>query len=104
MLLPYIKLALRNLFNQRLSVVINLFGLTVGLTSAFFVMLFILNEFSYDRHHANADRIYRVTEYNHVHQWMMSTTSFPLADAIQEESPAVELAVRVFTAGPDLVT
>jgi putative ABC transport system permease protein len=64
------------------------------------VLLFILNELSYDKHHKNGGRIYRITEYNHVHQWMMATTPFPLAKAIQEESPVVEKATRIERISP----
>ena len=95
MLIPNIRLAIRNLLNQRLSSAINIFGLVAGLTTALFVLLFILNELSYDKHHENANRIYRVIENNHIHQWMMATTPFPLAEAILAESPAVEQSARI---------
>jgi putative ABC transport system permease protein len=95
MLLPNIRLAFRNLLNQRLSSAINIFGLVAGLTTALFVLLYILNELSYDKFHKKGNRIYRIIENNHIHQWIMATTPFPLAEAIVAESPAVEQSARV---------
>ncbi len=95
MFIPNLKLALRNLKYQGLSTAINVLGLVVGLTAAVCVLLFILNERSFDKQHKNINNIYRVTEYNHTHQWMMATTPYQLADVIVEESPAVEKAVRI---------
>jgi len=100
MFIPNVKLAIRNLFNKGLSSVIKLVGLIAGLTSAMFVLLFILNELSYDKYHENIDRIYRITENNHIHQWMMATTPYPLAEAILEESPAVQNAARIERISP----
>ena len=95
MFLKNIRLAVRHLLNQKLSSAINIFGLIAGLSTALFVLLFILNELSYDNHHKQGNRIYRVIENNHIHQWVMGTTPFPLAEAIVAESPAVEQSARI---------
>ena len=57
----YLKIAIRNLWRHKGFSFINLFGLSVGLTCCLLIALFILNELSYDKYHANANRIYRVT-------------------------------------------
>ncbi len=36
---------------------VNIAGLAVGLAAAIMLILFVVNEYSYDRHFANADRI-----------------------------------------------
>jgi putative ABC transport system permease protein len=95
MILSYICLAIRNLLKQRLYAFINIFGLAAGLTAALFVLLFILNELSWDKYHKNGNRIYRVIEHNYIHQWVMASTPFPLADAIVAESPDVAKASHV---------
>lgn len=41
---------------------LNLLGLTLGMAFLLLLLLYIRSELSYDRHHKNADRIYRVTE------------------------------------------
>ncbi|SMP07493.1 putative ABC transport system permease protein [Algoriphagus winogradskyi] len=40
---------------------INVFGLAVGMAVSILIFLFVQHELSYDRYHANADRIFRVS-------------------------------------------
>ncbi|GEO04560.1 ABC transporter permease [Adhaeribacter aerolatus] len=63
----YLKIAFRNMLRHKVYSFINLFGLTVGLTCCLLITLYITNELSYDKYHAKADRIYRVTR-NFVNQ------------------------------------
>jgi putative ABC transport system permease protein len=56
----YFKIAWRNLTKYKFISFINLFGLTVGLTSCLLITAYILNELSYDRYNKNADHIYRI--------------------------------------------
>lgn len=58
----YFKAAVRNLWKHKTFSFINITGLTVGLTSFILIALFIFDEFTFDRNHANADNIYRVVE------------------------------------------
>ena len=53
-----IKFAFRGLIKNRLYSIINIVGLTIGLTACFFIMLWVMDEKSYDRFHENADEIY----------------------------------------------
>lgn len=57
----YFKIAIRNLLKYKFTSFINLFGLTVGLTCCLMILVYIVNELSYDRYNEKADRIYRVT-------------------------------------------
>jgi putative ABC transport system permease protein len=57
----YLKIAVRNLMKYKFTSFINLFGLTVGLTCCLLILVYIVNELSYDRFNEKADRIYRVT-------------------------------------------
>jgi putative ABC transport system permease protein len=57
-----LKIAFRNLAKQKVFSFINLFGLTVGLTSSLLITLYIFDELTYDRFHKKADSIYRVVE------------------------------------------
>ncbi|TAE24439.1 MAG: ABC transporter permease [Cytophagales bacterium] len=60
MLRSYLKIALRNLWRNRLFSTITILGLTVGLAVSLLIVLFVSHERTYDRFHTNADRIYRV--------------------------------------------
>ena len=61
MLSNYLKIAFRNLVNQKVYTAINVAGLTAGITCCLLIALFIRDELSFDRYHEHADRIYRVT-------------------------------------------
>ena len=56
----FIIISFRNLVRQRGFSLINLLGLTMGLTVSFLILLYIFNELSYDKFHKDSDRIYRI--------------------------------------------
>jgi putative ABC transport system permease protein len=105
MLKNYILVALRNLWRQRGYTLINIFGLTIGLASTIFILLYVINEMTYDRFHEKSDRIYRVwisgsmpaTEMRH------AVSSAPMAEALLNDYPEVEQAVRLRNAGGRMV-
>jgi len=57
----YLKIILRNLWKDRGYAMLNVLGLTLGLTCCLFIVLYVTDELSYDRFHANADRIMRIS-------------------------------------------
>lgn len=61
MIKNYLKVAFRSIFRNKLTAFINIAGLALAMTCALLIVLFIQDELSYDRYHAKADRIYRVT-------------------------------------------
>ena len=101
MLRSYFLVALRNLWKHRGYTLINIFGLTIGLASTILIMLYVINEMTYDRFHEKADRIYRVwisgsmpaTEMRH------AVSSPPMAEALLNDYPEVEQTVRLRKAG-----
>ncbi len=56
----YFKTAFRSLIKNKFYTSINVIGLAVGLATCLLIMLYVLDELSYDRYNVNADRIYRV--------------------------------------------
>ncbi len=56
----HLKLAWRQLRKHRFFTLLNVLGLTVGMAAAIALFLYVQKEFSFDRYHANADRICRV--------------------------------------------
>lgn len=60
MIRNYLKIAFRNLRRNKLYSLINIAGLTIGLTACLLVTTVVLDELSYDRWWKNADHIYRV--------------------------------------------
>src|SRR5258708_3473660 len=62
MLKNYFRIAYRNLVKNKIFSFINIFGLTIGLTSFLLIALYIFDELTFDRFHRNAGNIYRVIE------------------------------------------
>lgn len=60
MLKNYFKAAFRNLRKHQMFSLINITGLAVGITAAFFIFLYVRFELSYDKFNSKADRIYRL--------------------------------------------
>ena len=56
----YLKTAFRNLWRSKGFSGINIFGLAVGLATCLLILIFVMDELSYDRYNDKADRIYRV--------------------------------------------
>jgi putative ABC transport system permease protein len=96
MLFNYLKISLRNFRKQRLFSGLNILGLGIGMAAVWLMVLYVADELSYDRFHAKADRIFRVTQQS---QWAtgsfkLAPTSPPFAQALQNEYPEIEQAVR----------
>ncbi|MEX1241916.1 MAG: ABC transporter permease [Cyclobacteriaceae bacterium] len=60
MLGSYIKIAFRHLLKNRIFSLINISGLSIGLTAFFLIMLYVRFELSYDDFHNNSENIYRI--------------------------------------------
>lgn len=98
MLKNYFVTAVRVSRRQRLYTFINILGLSVGLAASLLIGIYIADEFSYDRHIDDADRIYRVAinETFKGDEILYSDSGTPLADAMRREIPELEDAVRLF--------
>lgn len=60
MIRNYFKIAWRNLMRNKTFSFINIFGLTIGLTSFLLIALYIFDELTFDGFHSQANHIYRV--------------------------------------------
>lgn len=63
MLKNYFKTAWRSLRKNKTFSVLNTIGLTIGMACFLLIMLFVLDETSYDRYNVQADQIYRVDDH-----------------------------------------
>jgi putative ABC transport system permease protein len=61
MIQNYLKIALRNLFHNKVFSFINIAGLSIGLACCMLIVLYTKDEVSYDRFHKNVNNIYRIT-------------------------------------------
>ena len=60
MLRNYVKIAWRNLLNSKFYSLINISGLVLGLTIGILILLWVQDEFSFDRFHSKANAIYKL--------------------------------------------
>jgi len=98
MLQNYLKIALRNLWREKIYSTIKIAGLAIGLASCILLLLFVRNELSYDTFHPNADRLYRVwitEDPPDRDAFSYSFTSSRIDDALEESLPEVKRSVRV---------
>ena len=104
MLKNLFKVALRNIGKDRIYSVLNILGLTLGITCSLFLFLYLLDELSYDQFHPKKDRIYRVvthlTETDNQFTW--PSGQIPLAQELEENYADVEHAIRFIGAGREL--
>ena len=61
MYLHYFTIAFRNLFKSPVYSFINIFGLSIGMSCAIAIFLYVQDEVTYDSNHKNAANIYRAT-------------------------------------------
>ena len=97
MLYNYLKIALRNITRQKFYAFINITGLTIGLVTSLLIILYIVDEFSYDKFHEDADRIYRVNLMGRMsgQEFNSAYTSAPVASGFRNEIPGVGNACRI---------
>src|SRR6478609_1023610 len=97
----YFKVAIRNILKHKFFSLINILGLSIGLTACLLIGLYIHDELSYDKFHKDAENIYRIALHGRLAgQEMNSTTSCnPLANALVTEVPGVDAATRMWRQG-----
>ena len=98
MLKNYLLLAIKNFRKQKLFSLINILGLTIGITCCLMLFLFIQNEFSYDNFHRNGKDIYRVMRVGETNgeRNEIPYVSAAYAPALLNDFPdAIEKVVRV---------
>lgn len=97
MLTNYFKVAIRNIMKYKMFSAINIFGMTIGIASCLFIILYVSHELSYDKFHADADRIYQVGLHGKIggQDIMVANTCPPMANALVNEIPEVADATRI---------
>ncbi len=100
MLKNYLLLAFKHMAKQKVFSLINILGLTVGITCCLMIFLYIQHEKSYDKFHKDGDRIYRVVRQADINgnhsQEDIGYLSGPYSIALKNDYPNfIDRAVRV---------
>lgn len=92
--------AWRNLVRQKSLSIINILGLSIGITCFLVIVIFIRYELSFDHYHSKADQVYKVVQVTkfsgETSYW--NTTAYPLAEAIRNDFTELPLVTQA--AGP----
>lgn len=97
MIRNYLKIAFRNLAKHKMFSLINVLGLSSGMTACFLITLYVHFELSYDAFNTKADRIYRVatdvkTNSETLHY---AISPWAMASNLRNEFPEIEAFARV---------
>ncbi len=97
MLRNYLKIAFRNLLNDKVFSSINILGLAIGFSASALILLWVNDELNFENSHENKHRIYQawnqVTEKGKTSSWNVTPQSMGLA--LQKDYPEVEKMTRV---------
>ncbi len=93
----YLVIALRNIAKYRVFSAINVVGMAISLASFLLISLFVFDEWSYDQHHVDGARTFRV--YNTVIQEgvvsELPIVPYPYASYLQRDFPEIESTLRI---------
>jgi putative ABC transport system permease protein len=103
MIRNYLRSALRNITRHKFISFINIFGLTIGLTCCLLIVVYVVNELSYDKFNANADDIYRVTRSfntaDGIDNLHLGAVAPPFGPLLKNEFPDIKKVTRILSNG-----
>ena len=94
----YLKIAVRNIFKNKIYSFINIAGLSIGLAGFILISILIKNELSYENFHRKENRIYRVVEIQNqkgIGKLNVAVTMGPLSPALKDYFPEIENSARL---------
>src|SRR5664280_776889 len=98
MIKNYFKIALRNIRRYSAYSILNISGMTIGMASAILILLWVQDEWSFDRNFKNANELFRVIENQNLTTGgnsLIVPVPGALAQALKEEYPEIIRAVRL---------
>ncbi|MCR8556872.1 ABC transporter permease [Mucilaginibacter sp. BJC16-A38] len=101
----YIKIAWRNLLRNKVSSIINISGLAIGIASVLLIGMYVKDELSYDRFSKDADHIFRVNLDGKMgnDQFIAGHTPPPAGAALVNNFPEIESYTRIFLPGDEII-
>ncbi|HEY4324913.1 MAG TPA: ABC transporter permease [Mucilaginibacter sp.] len=93
MIKSYLKIAWRNLVNNKIYSALNIVGLAAGMAVALLITLWVFNEYSYDKFLPGYNQLYQVDlNFSDPHdgEHTQQAVSLPIADVLRKEYPEVK--------------
>lgn len=102
----YIKVSFRNLWKNKSFSLINIAGLAIGLAVSFSILLYVVNEITYDRFHEKSNRIYRFAASMDLQDrhFEIAEMPIPFGPALAQEFPEVKNFTRIQEAGTTIIS
>ena len=102
----YFKIGWRNVIRNKSLFAINISGLAIGIATCLMIMMFVVDELSFDRYNTKADQIVRVVLKGRVNGEIIkeAVTAAPVAAALKNEFPEVREATRLRRVGIPKIT
>jgi putative ABC transport system permease protein len=97
----YLKTTFRNLWKNKTYSFINIIGLAIGTLCCLYILLYVEDQYGYDKHHIDTKDLYRITtsllltgdKHNN------ATSSPPIAPALKNDFPEIREFARVIGTG-----
>jgi putative ABC transport system permease protein len=95
----YFKTAIRNLAKNKIFSLINISGLSIGVSSALVIYLIVSHDFSFDKFEKDRDRIFRVvSDFTFSGEaYHNSGVTYPMPKAIQKDLTGIENVTHFYT-------
>ncbi len=99
MIKNYLLIAFRNARRNRAYTLINLLGLAIGIASSLMILLFVVDELSYDRHNEHFKEIYRIYVKGKIHgnEIEAALSNAPMGATLKTDFPEVVDFTRLYT-------
>src|SRR5687768_12491484 len=100
MILHYLRISLRSLWRKKTYSITTLTGLSIGMASCLLILIFVVDELSYDQYHSKKYRIYRLaTRVQGSNAEGIAKVNGPWGPAAQSEIPEIEHMTRFVMSG-----
>ncbi len=106
MLLNYLKIATRSLLKNTVYTFINVVGLAIGIACSILIMLWVYDEYSYDRFHENYNELYQVYKNSKFSDGISTQKPlpYPLRDLLKPASSSIRYVVMTNWGEGNLLT
>ena len=98
----YLKIAVRNILRNKTYSIINIFGLSIGITCSVLIILWIHDELSYDQFHKNSSDLYIVAQKVYLQDGTVfgSQIPYPAGQELKSNYPGILDVARVYYSRP----